>query len=693
MIRSLLGSVALAPALAAALTAQATTFVPSKAIARFAADGVPQLLALLPKSGPGLLLAQAEVSEAFGKGLQRYRSMAARREAVQAYARGIDLELPWSNSPPGEMDGMRAVREIDLADLVHVSATAVIADDENMFPHTLVTLACKPRAEGRWTQTFERHAKELTGSKTWRAVADAKFDGNAYYQFERGDDAQAGNGQDRRVWLLHVPGLFAFGTGTPDQLGKLAPGEPAAPQVFGSMDMAAYVQMISRGIGALPPQFAAFGVGAMQSIEWRGSFAGDKVLDEIAITFADEPKGLVGAMLNGKAALPAQPLPEHALAQVRLAVDLELAIDALTALGGEALPEPIAKNVTKAFTGGVAIGAAAPARGGMIPRIFVSLAVADQKALDELLAMLPPEQKKQATYEDTPCTVVTIPGAPAAFQPAYCVLDGVLHIAESGQSLRAFLKARAGGGEAMDVGDAKEPEGAGERLATFDVRWDEAAIYRSYHEVWLPLLKLLPDEIKGGALVKPDEMPEPEAVLPLLGKGRGVLRRDGKTWRLQQLGTLGGVEGAAAAMTWGPILSAGFHHDYHDEELEKAVAKYKLGKVWEAIEAFEKANKRLPNDLGELVVQQKLADDALLMPGDPLAEPVALPAGDARTVKSSFRWFKDGVVVDDNGGNDVSVVLVSIKSYRWSRPMLAKNGVLPDVYGVWSGQPIDRFGK
>ncbi|MBL8754309.1 MAG: hypothetical protein JNK15_13485, partial [Planctomycetes bacterium] len=489
--------------------------------------------------------------------------------------------------------------------------------------------------------------------------------------------------------------LFAFGNGAPAEVGKLGTATPHPPGVRLEMDLEAYVAMFTGMMGTTPPEFVALGFDNLKDLRWSASFAGDKVLDEFEVTLRDEPKGLVGAILQGKAALPAQPLPEGALAQIRAAVDLPLALEALAvASGGDALPEPIAKNIAAAFTGGLALGATAPARGGLVPRIFLSLGIADAKALDTLLEQLPPDlKKKQVTLEGTPCTTLTIPDVPPAFQPTFCVLDGVLHMAESGQSLRAFLKARTAGGDAMDVGNAPEPLGAGEKLATFDVRWDEAAMYQAYHATWLPLLKLLPEEIKGGALVQPGEMPDPEGVLPLLGKGRGILRRDGKTWRLQQLGTLGGLEGAAAAMTWGPILSSAFHQDYYLEQLERAVAKHQLDKAWQAIEAFQKANQRMPNDLGELFVVQKLPADTLLLPGDDLAEPVVLPAGDTRTIRSSFRWFPGGVTVNDNTGNDVKVVLVSVRPYRWNRPMLSDSGSQPEVYDVKCRLPIDQFGK
>jgi len=300
--------------------------------------------------------------------------------------------------------------------------------------------------------------------------------------------------------------------------------------------------------------------------------------------------------------------------------------------------------------------------------------------------------KKQVTYEGIACTVVTLPDLPAGIQPTYCVVDGVLHVAESGLSMRAFLKARTNGGDAMDVGDAPIPDGAGDLVPSFDLRFDEAALYRTFHKVWLPLFKLIPDGGELDALLAEADMPSSEAVAPLLGKGRGVLRRQGTVFRLQQIGTFGGIEAAALAMTWGPFLSGVFHRDYIEEAVATAVARHQLDAAWTAIEAFQKANQRLPNDLAELFVHQKLPADALLVPGDAKAEPVPMPAGDARVVKSSFRYFKTPVKIDVNG-NACSVLLISIAPRRYNRPMLADDGATPDIWGPDSTRPIDQFGK
>ena len=694
----------LSAVLAASLGAQggAPTFVPKPGLASFAAEDVPRLREQLPQSAVGRLLADAEVAAAWDRGLQRYRERAARRDATMTAAIAMDLELPpWlATSVVGSL-GWSALRELDLQDLQRVEYGGVLLEGDDVPRWSPVagfaTFSCRPRAEGRWSAIFERHARALTASKVWQTDPDVKFAGFPAYGFRAAPRVEGGNEQlieqygDARAWLLHLPGLFAFGSTTPERCGTLAPPPPRAPaQVVGEMDLAAYATLFSQLGGRIPAEFAALGFTGLKSLRWRGRFVGTDVLDEFEAELGDEPKGLVGALLAGKAALPGQPLPDGALAQLRAAIDLPTLLSVADILQlGEVLPEALRTVVGKAFTGGLALGACAPA-GGLIPRIYLSLGIADAKALDELLAKVVDADvtKKEVTYEGVTCTVLTISRLPAAFRPTYCTIDGVLHVAESALSMRAFLKARLDGGEAMAIGDVPVPAGGGELLPTLDMRCDEQALYRTFHKVWLPLVKLM----RFDPLLQPDEMPSPDAVLPLLGRSRGVLRRQGKTWRLQQQGPLGGVETAGLAMTWGPIVSSFFHRDYYTDEVSGLIAKKKLEAVWTSLEAFQKEQKRWPNDLAELVVASKLPADALLLPGDGLAEAVPMPAGDARGMKSSFRYFKDGVKVDVQG-NAQTMLLIAIAPCSRGRSMLANDGTIPDVYGDENRWPIDRFGK
>ncbi|MFO1077229.1 MAG: hypothetical protein U1E73_05830 [Planctomycetota bacterium] len=694
--------------LTAALASQGPTtgFGPNPSVSTMVAEGIPELLAQAKVSAIGKLLADEEVAAAWDLGLRRYRRMMAQRDEAIAAALAMELQLePWLVQQIMARVPEAALRDVDLADMQRAEFGGVLiegADLRHGSPvATFATFTCLPRAEGRWTALFERQARILAGTRFFQAIADLKFAGFPVYGFRKAPNADASDEQqpefygDLGVWLLHLPGQFAFGTATPEACGTLGPLPTKAPaQVLLEMNMEAYARLFAQ-FGNTPPEFEALGFTALKHLRWRGRFVGHDVCDEIEVELAAEPKGMVGALLAGKAALPPQPLPEGALAQLRAAIDLPMLLSTADAMRlGDELPEELRTRVAKALTGGIAIGACAPAPGAIVPRIFLSVGIADAKAVDDLLALIfsGGATKKEVTYEGVTCTVVTIRDMPAAVQPTYCTVDGVLHLTESATSMRAFLKARAKGGDAMEVGDVPIPAGDGDVLPTFDVRCDERAMYQAFHKVWLPFVKLVPSEISGSVLLQPDEMPSPDAVLPLLGKSRGVLRRDGKVYRLQQQGPLGGLLTAALAMTWGPLASSIYSRDFAITQLANQVAHKRLEDLWTALDAFRHQNKRLPNDLAELVVTMKLPADALLVPGDDEAEAVPMPAGDARAVKSSFRYFKDGVKVDVQGSAQ-TMLLIAIAPRPYGRPMLGDDGSMPDVYGESSQRAIDQFGK
>lgn len=145
-------------------------------------------------------------------------------------------------------------------------------------------------------------------------------------------------------------------------------------------------------------------------------------------------------------------------------------------------------------------------------------------------------------------------------------------------------------------------------------------------------------------------------------------------------------------MTYGPMLSASMHRDYWSEELERQIAKHRATAAWTALEAFHQQHQRWPNDLAELFVAAKLPADALLVPGDELAEAVPLPAGEARVVRSSFRYFPQPVTIDVQG-NDTKVLLVELRTRPWNRIALAVDGSTAELLGDVSQRPIDQFGK
>lgn len=677
----------------------APTFVPRPHLLRFAAEDVPALLAQLPQTAVGRLLAEPDVAAAFAAGRGRFAAIAARRAAVAEHVLTHEVALePWLL---GDLPGQRlyaALRVIDLADLARIEAVAVLPDGESQEAATAVLVGSTPRAEGRFGALFEQNARSLAGSPHWRSEPDAKFEGFPCHRLrlarsERAPEVHMPAGSDE-LWLLQLPGLFAAGNGDPAACGAIAPPPPrGSAGLSGDLDVAAYVAMFRR-LGFVPPPLEAFGLLSVRRIGWRLRFAGPNVLDEIELEFDDQPDGLIPALLTGSGAPPAPAWPRGMLLQLRCAVDLPALLDALAALLDGALPADLRDAADKAFTGGLALGVAAPAGAGVNPRLYAALAIADEAALDRLLAaVLPADQtRKQVRYEGIDCTVLAPPGLPSALQPTFCRRDGALLLAESATSMRAWLQAEGRADDASAPASAPTPPGAAAALPTFDLRCDDAALYRTFHSVWLPLLRLLPPDAGASPLLAIDELPDPDVVVPHLGVSRAVLLRDGNRITLQQVGALGGPVLAALAMTWGPLLSGWFHEDRAIEQMEARLAVLRLEAVWPALEAFQQQHGRWPRDLGELVAAAKLPADALVIPGDPGAETVTLPAGDDRTVRSSFRYFPDPVAVDLGGETD-RMLLIGITPRRFQRPMLTVGGRLPEVWGEPSLRPIDRFGN
>jgi len=692
-----------APLLAVALAAQGPpTFVPGPHLVRFAAEDVPALLAGLPGSTIGKLLADPETASAFAAGLARYRSLAASRRALlDAVIARPPAELePWVASQLPMQIGWHVVADLDLADMQRIELLALGTGDERPMPATVLTVACGPKAQGRWAAHFARHEQKLTNFAPWARDLEAKFAGfpvavwtPATRDGEAADEQQLRGLFPSRYWLLQLPGVFSLGTDAPESCGTFAPA-PARPpaQVLMELDAQAYVAMFTRQMGGAPAAFRALGLDGLRALRWRLRFEQGLVRDEFELDLTDDPSGAIGAILTGNAALPAQPLPEPALAQLRCTFATDLLVTSLEGMTGASMRDELRAALKTALTGGIALGVSAPAKGSLIPRVFLSLGIADDAALDQALTLLLTNRvpTRKVTYEDIECTVAQVPDAPAGFAPTWCRSPGALHVAESGLSMRAFLKARAGGAAAMDVGEAPIPAGDGEPLANFDLRWDEAAIYSAFHAHWLPLLKLLPG-IDQMPLLDGDAMPSPAAITPLLGKRRGVLRRDGTTFTLQQLGTVGGLHTTALAMTWGPLLSGLFHHDWAHDQLRSAMAKDRLQAAWSAFEAFQRQHGRWPKDLAELVVDRKLPADAFLLPGDVLAEAVPMPDGHT-DVRSSFRYFAPPVALSIRG-DDHKLLLIAIAPSRYGRAMLADTGAQPETWGEESSRPIDAFGK
>lgn len=652
------------------------------------ADEVPTLANQLPSTALGRLLAEPDVAAAWQLGHERLQRMRARRQLVAEAAAKLpqpngEIEMPGQGVDQLALDSLLRVEWSDVRSFRFVG----LLKEGRRVPIGAGVLRCPPKAEGRLTRQFEETAKVLAGNPQLKAVADAKVEGFPAHVFTVAEDDNADRWpgyEPLGVWMLHLPGTFAFGEGAPADCGTIG-AAPAAPAGLGlAMDLKAYLGMLTMGFGGgMPQELTALGFDQLQTFDWRGRFVGEHVLEEFELAFADQPVGLVPALWGGSAPLPKQALPEGAMLQLRIAADLPKLL-ALAGEVGAALPPPMAEALQKSLTGGIALGVCAPPKGGLVPRLCATFGVADATALqDAMKQFLPPGVKtKQVQLEGVDCTSLLLDELPAGLRPTWCLLDGQLHVAESVTSLRDLLRAQKAGAEAMAVGDAPVAAGAGEPMPSVDVRADLAAAYAAFHGTWLPLYELAEtaSPMASKALLPRKDLPEPEVVGKHLGSVRGVMRKTTKGYVLQFQGPVGGPLAASFAATYGPMLSASMHRDYRTEQKELLIAQHLATEVWPKFEAFHKANGRWPKDLAELFVDQKLAADALRIPGDDDTEEVAMPAGDARTVRSSFRYHPDAPmrVLE---GNEENVLLSSVRVLGWQRISLTTKGEAKATFG------------
>jgi len=654
------------------------------------ADEVPTLANQLPSTALGRLLAEPDVAAAWQLGHERLQRIRARRQLVADAVAKLqrpkgEFEMPGQGVDQLALDSLLRVEWSDVRSFRFVG----LRKEGRRVPIGAGVLRCPPKAEGRLTRQFEETAKVLAGNPQLKAVADAKVEGFPAHVFTVAEDGNADRWagyEPLGAWMLHLPGTFAFGEGAPADCGTIG-AAPAVPAGIGmTMNLQAYMNLIYLGFGGgMPNELKALGFDQLQTFDWRGRFVGEQVLEEFELAFADKPVGLAPALWGGSAPLPKQALPEGAMLQLRIAVDLPQVFALLGELGAEvALPKPMAEALQKSLTGGIALGVCAPPKGGLVPRLCATFGVADAAALqDAMKQFLPPSLKtKQVQLEGVDCTSLLLDDLPPAVRPTWCIVDGQLHVAESPNSLRELLRAQKTGAEAMAIGDAPIAAGAGEPMPTVDVRADLAAAYAAFHGTWLPLYELAEaaSPMASKALLPRKDLPEPAAVGKHLGSVRGVMRKTSKGYVLQFHGPVGGPLAASFAATYGPILSASMHRDYRTEQKELKIAQHLATEVWPKFEAFQKANGRWPKDLAELFVDQKLAADALLIPGDDDTEEVAMPASDARTVRSSFRYHPDAPMRVLQG-NEANVLLSSVRVLAWQRVSLTTKGETKATYG------------
>lgn len=703
MTRYLVAALAPLAALATLLPAQGPTFVPaSPPLVSIRATGVPRLLAQWPQTALGKLFADEDARAAGELGVRYTASQIRRQHALRMAVQELD---DFGDLQPYMISMLYRLEESEIwrlleqpVEQVQSVELTIAADPEKgmrSYPHVLRTMACRPRYEGQWTQSFDDEAQARDRSRLFRTVKDAKVDGFPAYAFQvPKEELQGGNTMiPPQQWMLHLPGRFVYGNGMPKELGKVDVG-PARTEaeICLEMDLAVYTAMFQQMGRGVDREFRALGFDTLKHLKWSGTFVGDLFRDALTLELSQEPGGLVAALLNANAPLPAQALPDGGLAQLRVAIDLASTFEELAKLDNDLeLPKEITEAALAAFDGGLAIACCAPPPGGLIPRVYLTANLKDAAAFEKLLAMFVNDNLpvKELKFGDVAVRALRIPDAPQGLQPAWCVVDGKLHVAESARSLRSFLKTQKGDAVAMDVDGMEAPAGDGELMPTFDLRYDPAAIYENFYEHWLPLF-----ELSGASDLPPPvrrrDLPDPDDIGEFLGKGRGVLRRDGKRYQLIQASPTGGLETTALLFTWSTML-APQAYDYYTEQYSLMVARSKLEKVFEALERFQKREQRRPRDLAELFTAERLPDDALLLPADDLAEELALP--DGRKVRTSFRYYPETTQFQGLQQNNAKVLLIEVRAHRYNRAVMCEDGSVPEAYGVDCRKEIDQFGS
>jgi len=653
-------------------------------------DNLPELLEQLRTTPLGRLCTEGSGRHVLERITAHGRKRADRRTELLGVAADLGIMLPQHviqnlyGTPDMSRLVANALTEFDSCELQSGFAPT---EQQDVFPRPrfAMVLRCRPPFEGRWTQAFEQEAALMRKAPWFEERQGAKVARHPAYAFrqmlpEEPDPDMAAIYEVERVetWMLHLPQTFLFANGTPpdrEAVEGLTQGG-SEPELSMSFFPQTFVELFEAA-GGPPAESVLLGYDELKEFTWRGGVVDGRIQDELILDMESPRTGLVGALVGGKAEPPAQPLPDGAIFQVRAAADVEQVMELVTGVAGDGVPEEVPDLLQEALDGGFALGVCAPAPGGVVPRVFLSLGIADPEPWEEFVAKLAATgvRSKDATYEDVPCKVLELPDAPQGIQPAWCRIDGRIHVAESARSLRAFLKARNANADAvaMDVGDVLPPSGPGARVETFDMRLDEVELYRAYRDIWLPLYEMA---VTAPTAVRGNDLPEVDEFAEFAGRSRGALFRDGNRLHLRHEGALGSPWLAALMLTWGPILSGLEGADYTTDEVAAAIGAHRLEQVWPAFEAFQQREGRWPRDLGELFTAHELADDALLIPGDEGAETIELAGG--RTIRTSFRYYPEPAVFDSwsAGQNGVRVLLVELVERGWERKALSVDGEL-----------------
>lgn len=693
-------------------------FQPKPGPIRLACDDLPGLCAALQNGPLGRLCAEPDTQAAIEQGLRGW--LAPAQEWLRLLDRLTELQ-------PGaaSLDDLlvaefyrtdwRAWRSIDLC--------AIAEAGRESLPRTVLmleaTAAAAPGLLDRYNALAKRLRQEpaLLGHLTLApAQAVLGQPGLVFVHGDHGepntpgDDPPAATGvgpgeapANIAYWLAAAPGQFVGGNGDPAESGTFAPTTPTTPGLHLAFDLRWYFHLMLGLFGNDPSERIqrvenALGTGHVQDLRWRLHAQDGLLAEELRLKSDGPPSGLLAALVLGMAPPPEQPLPERTLLQLRCSFDVPKLVEGIDSLLQLAeLPTltelDLVSDLRSAFPGGVALGVARPAPGSLVPRLYLSLGIGDQAAAERLLARLQELldlETRSLELDGRPCTQLRLDGLPAALQPTWAFDHSVLHVAESGLSLRALWKAKG-----RPFGDLKAPRPIGKgALPGFELQWHAGEIHAALAEIWLPLYEktvLGNDNAAAKGTVPTADMPEARLVLEHLGLGRGVLRRDGHDLVLAMLGPTGGPEMQALISAWGPMISGQLADQWRwlRSNTEQELGKAQLAKVHQALVAFEKRTGKRPVTLGELVQGGDLGDASLLLlPGDTQAEPVL---HDGKEVaKSSFRYFANGVEVTPEG-DKVQAVLIALRGTDWRRLAMDREGTVHEGWGEFAQGTVDEL--
>ncbi len=666
---------------------------------RIAAYDLPGFVAGLQAGPLGKILAEPEAAEAWAIGAGNLQA---------AIRRWITLSEAVERVNPAVIDfDSRCERELlrrDWHDLQGIELCAIADRDNGNAISSCLVLEPTEAARTNASAAFEAMVKLVKEKADLRQGLELAAQQSV--QEQHGLVLQQGSDADSPIalWAVNTGRQIVGSHGSPEISGAFHEAPAPQPALALDFDFGTYMRfMIANFGGPMPEEYTAtqrlLGIEETGVLHWRVEVKNGLVQDELAIEAKTPFSGLIGALANGMAPMPQQPLPERALAQLFCAFDvpqLTRAVDEwLSTMQMSTLVDlGIAEDLRKAWSGGIAVAITRPAPMAVIPRLYVTFGIVDHAALTRLLTRLralPGLASKDVTLEDQPGVQLKLEDAPAGLQPAFCVQKDSLHFAESGMSLRALLKAAANGApRALDVGKAPRPRGKGAILPGTELRFDAAEIHSALQEIWLPLYeKLGRNDYEPAPILAVKRMPDVEVVTQHLGKGRGVLRQDQNQLVLSMLGPTGGPELTAMLSALGPFLSSGLTSmwSWRTENYAYELQQAKILKVQEALAAFEKRSGKRASSLGELLASGDLPEaSTLLVEEEQKAEPVLLEGKELG--KTSFRYFPDGVTVSPEG-NPIKVKLIAISACYWRRIAVDMEGNLQQGWGDFAASQLD----